>query len=135
MAADPCGRNDVAWKSAPQHLSPGALRCAHAIGHAAGFHGNAEVFVGVHAGAGPACWPRAGTFYRSFAEASQHCRRNAGCCRTVWRRLVSGDPPIPQSKSPFGGGPDIYTPKSITEQGGASTASRSADTALLFSRH
>ena len=30
---------------------------------------------------------------------------------TLWQRLVSGGPPAPQSKSPFGGGCDIYTPK------------------------
>ena len=79
--------------------------------------------------AGLALVPLLGT----FAEASQLCRRSAGCCGTLWQRLVSGRPPSPQSKSPFGGGCDIYTPKRIGEQGSTGTAKRYSDTALLFS--
>ena len=66
-------------------------------GDAARPHHHAALFADVHAGTGSACWPHAGSFTRAFAEASQLCRRSAGCCGTLWERLVSGRPPAPQS--------------------------------------
>ncbi len=93
------------------HYPVGPLRACMLVATLRVLTDHAAIFAGVRARAGSARWPRAGSFNRSFAEASQFSRRNSGCCGTLWQRLVSGSPPAPQSKSPFGGGCDIYTPK------------------------
>ncbi len=84
---------------------PGGVVCRSDVrGDASGSERLAALLADVYARAGSACWPHVVPLFGPLAEASQHCRPNAGFCGTLRDRLDSGRPQATQFQSPFGGG-------------------------------